>query len=735
MQTKRQLLFFITIFSISIYFNPLACLGSDETIRASQLESITVKAQSVSPTSQTGKPLYSSNELTATGLKLSGTGGLSSVFQAFSILPGINPELNDPSGIGGTEIRLRGIKSMFSSMTVEDIPNYGIMGVGPRDYIYDLENMDSIKFYRGASPASVSSGIGNRGGSFAMEFTRPHEDFSLEFEQCLGSNSLTRTFFRLDSGILPGQSKFFVSGSHTQADKWKGAGEVGGRNHLTIGARQEVDDNCNIELFYNYNQSGQDLYKGLSYSQASSISHHYDDDYLEELTGTSADKNYYKYHHTETRNNDLVMLLHYQIKEHHSLSLKPYLSTEDKKWLDGGADKYVVAKRFGGRFEYTGEWDDLKLDLGYWHENHNLEKYIRKNRINHAGRNYAGWAYLAENRGSGNIHTPYLQLQQAFGPLTCQAGIKYFYYNEPPSRTYLSDKTTPYSYKKALNNNLGIDSEMSLKAMRYRKWLPSMSIAYTVSPEFEFYANYGRNFMRPYAYVPIAMTYSNNRKKFQATGITLQDIFDKWKLETSDNFDIGLNYQHRWFSFCPTIFYATHHDLLFATTSPEIDVNYHQNIGDATVFGGELELNIYPTDNLMVYFNPSYTKATVGKDKLKNKSHGIKGNDLPDTPRWLLKGGFIYNYKRFTISPSIKYVDTRYGDIDNREKVDSYTTIDLMAGYKFDNLWEFKEANLEIEFTNLFNQKYVASIKADDDGFVASQYYSGIPFTVVCKIN
>ena len=714
------------------------CLGNSETtpVTATKLEQITVKAQPINPTKQEGDLLYTGSEITPTGLKLAGIGGLSSVYQAFSILPGLNPELTDPTGIGGAEIRLRGIKSMFTGMTVEGIPNYGIMSVGPRDYLYDLENMAAIKLYRGATPAALSSGTGNRGGTIALSYARPTDDFSLQFEQSLGSNSLTRSFFRLDSGLLPSMSKFFVSGSYTKADKWKGAGEVGGRDHLTLGLSQKFSDNLDAELFYNYNDVKQDLYKGLNYNQARHISHHYDDDYLENLTGTPADVDYYKYHHSETKNHDVMTIINYRPKENHTFSLKPYYSSEDKKWLDGGADKYVEAERYGAKFEYVGDWAGTLVSTGYWYENHDLEKYIRKNKINDQGRNYAGWAYLAENRGGGHIHTPYLQLGRSFGPFSCQAGIKYFAYHEPASRAYLSNKSTPYSYNKALDDNLGLDSEMSLKDMDYQKWLPSLSLGYQASPALEFYANYGRNYMRPYAYVPIAMIYSRNRSKFQAADLSLQDIFDKWKLETSDNFDIGCRFQQRWFSLAPTIFHARHQDLLFVAYDDQVGVNYHQNIGDATIWGAELECNIYPMDNLMLFFNPSYTKATFDND-LSSGSSTLKtdGNDLPDTPRWLLKAGFIYHYKDFTVSPSLKYVDQRYGEIENREKIDDYTTVDLMIGYKIKNLWFLQEANLEIEFTNLFDKKYVGSIKADDDGFKASQYYSGVPFTTVCKVS
>ncbi len=714
------------------------CLGNSEIlpVTANKLEQITVKAQPISPTKQEGDLLYTGSEITSAGLKLAGIGGLSSVYQAFSILPGLNPELTDPTGIGGAEIRLRGIRSMFTGMTVEGIPNYGIMSVGPRDYLYDLENMAAIKLYRGATPAALSSGTGNRGGTIALSYARPSDDLTLQLEQSLGSNSLTRSFFRLDSGILPSQTKFFLAGSYTEADKWKGAGEVGGRDHLTLGINQKFSDNLEAELFYNYNQVDQDLYKGLNYDQARHISQHYDDDYLEELTGTPVDVDFYKYHHSDTRNHDVMAIINYQPKENHSFSLKPYYSREDKKWLDGGADKYVEAERFGAKFEYVGDWAGTLVSTGYWYENHDLEKYIRKNKINDQGRNYAGWASLAENRGSGQIHTPYLQLGRSFGPFSCQAGIKYFSYYEPASQAYLSDKSTPYSSSQALDNNLGSDSEMSLKAMNFQKWLPSLSLGYEASPALEFYLNYGRNYMRPYAYLPIATIYSGNRSKFQAAGLTLQDIFNKWKLETSDNFDFGWRFQHRWFSLSPTIFHARHQDLLFVAYDDQVGVNYHQNIGDATIWGAELECNIYPTENLICYFNPSYTKATFDND-LGSRGSLIKtdGNDLPDTPRWLLKAGLIYKYRGFTISPSVKYVDQRYGDIENQEQVDDYTTVDLMIGYQIKNLWFLQEANLEIEFTNLFDKKYIGTIKADDDGFRTSQYYAGVPFTTVCKIS
>ncbi|MBN2705267.1 MAG: Plug domain-containing protein, partial [Deltaproteobacteria bacterium] len=251
----RRLLCIIFLLALPMRLpgQPVSSLAAESSLSQPviRIDELTVKALPISPTRQEGDLLYTGSEITPDGLELAGIGGLSSVYQAFSVLPGLDPELIDPSGIGGAELRLRGIRSMFAGMSVEGIPNYGIMGIGPRDYLYDLENMESLKLYRGAAPAPLSSGTGNRGGTIALSYAGPTETFGLELEQSLGSHSLSRSFLRLDSGRLPTAGRAFVSTSHTEADKWKGKGEVGGREHLTIGLQQPLGDRFEAELFYN----------------------------------------------------------------------------------------------------------------------------------------------------------------------------------------------------------------------------------------------------------------------------------------------------------------------------------------------------------------------------------------------------------------------------------------------------------------------------------------------------
>jgi len=224
--------------------------------------------------------------------------------------------------------------------------------------------------------------------------------------------------------------------------------------------------------------------------------------------------------------------------------------------------------------------------------------------------------------------------------------------------------------------------------------------------------------------------------------MTLQDIFDDWEMETSDNFDLGFRYSHRYFSVAPVFFYCKHNDLLASIDDPRIinpkdnkPVTYYQNVGDATAYGFELELNLYPLKNLMVYFNPSYTDMSFDDDfKRGDHTLKIKDNQIPDTPKWIVKSGLIYTINNFEISPTVKWIDSRYGDALHKEKIDDYAVVDLNLRYTINDFWELSEAKVGLELSNLFDERYVGAIIADDTG-TGAEYYAGPPFTAILTFS
>ncbi|MCD6184248.1 MAG: TonB-dependent receptor [Deltaproteobacteria bacterium] len=727
-------------------------MAGDEKSNIYVLEDITVIGELIRPTRQTGDSLYTGTSVTKKGIELLGTPAKTSVYNTLDILPGLNVESKDPYGLSGTDIRIRGAKGIYCGMTVEGIPNYGIMPIGAREDIYDMENMESVSLYKGGSPADLGTGSGNRGGSMALQLRRPEDKAGVELGQSFGSKDFVRTFLRIDSGELPTKTKCFGSYSYTKADKWKGKGELGGRDHVTLGLNQQFfDDIVDINLFYNFNEVERHFFKELNYEQADHINHddnfyhHYNNELTSDL---KKDVNYYDYNRGKFINRDFMSVININIPGKFNLSLKPYYSSEDANFLEGKEGFPVMGytqpkkpgvlkkirelERYGVIPEINFDISDVEITAGYWFESHDLEKYVKRYVTTADGLEYNGYMYYAKNDGHGAIHSPYAKLSYELNKFKFQAGLKYFYYEEPASTGYTSDAAL----------NLNEDPDLSLKETDYDEVLPTFGIGYEFTENTKMYFNYGKNYMRPYAYVPTTTAYAMKKKLFKNANMTLQDIFDDWEMETSDNFDFGFRYSHKYFSIAPVLFYSEHKDLLASIDDPRIinpannmPISYYQNVGDATAYGFELELNFYPSKNLIVYFNPSYTDMSFDDDfKRGDKILKIEGNQIPDTPEWIVKSGLIYTINNFEISPTLKWIGSRYGDALNKERIDDYAVVDLNLGYIIDDFWGLREGKVGFELSNLFNKRYVGAIVADDTG-TGAEYYAGSPFTAIFTVS
>lgn len=751
---KVNILYAVSCFLV-IFFLTENLMADEEKSEAHSnvfvLEDIFVVEELLLPTRQTGDSLYTGTSVTRKGIELLGTPAKTNVYNVLDILPGLNVESYDPYGLSGTDIRIRGLKGAYTGMTVEGIPNYGIMGIGAREDIYDMENMERVSLYKGASPADLGSGSGNRGGSIELQFRRPEEKAGAGFSQSFGSKDFIRTFLRVDSGELPTNTSFFGSYSYTDAGKWKGKGDLGPRDHFNLGVNQQLNDNINIDVFYNFNQSERHFFKSLNFEQADHIDrgdnfyHHYNN---ELLSDPAKDINYYDYNCGNFINRDFMSIIDVKISEDFNISLKPYYSTEDAKYREGQGgfpvvgytekkksgvlDKIRDLERYGVIPELSFDISGFGITAGYWFESHDMEKHVKRYITIENRLDYNGYMYYSENDGHGEIHSPYAKVNYKLNSFTLQAGLKYFYYEEPASTGYASDAAL----------QLKEDPDLSLKETDYDEFLPTFGIGYEFTDNSRMYFNYGRNYMRPYAYVPITNTYANMKKIFKNAGITLQDIFDDWEMETSDNFDLSFRYSNRYFSIAPVLFYSKHKDLLVSVDKPGLinpntkkPVSYYQNIGDATSYGFEMEFSVFPLKNMMVYFNPSYTEMSFDDDFRRGDSLlKIKNNQLPDTPEWIIKSGLIYKINNFEISPVFKWIDSRYGDAFNKEKIDDYAVVDINFKYTKNNFLGLKKTEIGLELSNLFNERYVGAISANDTGSGAD-YYAGSPFTAAFTIS
>lgn len=696
------------------------------------------------PTRQIDETVSTGSEVGNKGIELQGSKAETSVYEAINLLPGLNQESADGRGLGTEQSvqRSRGVRGMLGALTVEGVPNYGSNPIGPRDYLYDLENISTIAVYKGAVPADIGTGVGSRGGAIELRPDWPHEKFGAQLSQGAGTDNYYRTFLRLDSGTLPNlDTRLSGSYSYTRADKWRGPGELGPRHNFNLSLAQPITSKTDIKLWYNYNSIKQDLYNSLSFSETRNLDANYNKDYNAALTGTSAtDINYYKYNHGDFINRDFLSLITITPTDTLRFTLKPYYAVEDTKVLQGNAANNMVQKRTRD-IERTGLISEgsygskaLKGIVGYHFEASTMDIYMQNYAPTAAGLSYRGYAAFAA-AGTSATHSPYIKLTGNAGKVDWQVGLKYFNYAEPASDGYRNSGTAP-------NYPLVRDTWLDRSSRSYDTWLPTAGLSYTITDSLQLYSSYGKSFIRPYSYLPLVSTYttSTNINRFKAAGITLNNLFDGYRMEESDNIDLGLRYRGETFEIAPTFFFGLHKNLLTTVSDARVTgtpISYQQNVGKAVGYGLDLEMSAFVTDYLTIFLNPTWTSLSYDGDiTYQGARLASNGKQVVDTPEWMLKSGVILKLGDFEIAPKVRVIGERYGDVEHKEKIDPYAVADLSLSYTRKKILSLAQLKLSLDFTNITDEHYVAVINSFDDTRAGgTSYYQGAPFSTIGSVS
>ncbi len=719
-----------------------------------KLEEIVVTGEKIiTPTKEAAETVYTGVEVTKEGLKLGGEKGSHNVWEAISILPGVMFESPDPANLASTQmrVRIRGVSGSLGSMSIEGIPIYGGNPIGPRTYILDLENFESIAVYKGAVPADLGPGAGTRGGALQLRPLWASDKFGVTLNQSLGMFDYTKSFIRLDSGKLgPYGTKFSLSYSYAEEDKWRGEGKVGPRNNVNFSLVQPIGDKLVINLWGNFNEIKQHKFRSLTFAQADNLNEYRRYDYTKNLTGDpSADWQYYDFNTLEWTNYDIYALIDYKLTENFKFTLKPYFRQEEKEeWAGTGslsgpkASKPGVqlsgwtSQKWGTLGEISADFKYIKGSLGYQYEESDWIDSLAKNFwLNPDGSlQFVGWGRYTESKGPGSRYSPYAKLSGTIGKFNWQGGLKYLKTEESDNEGYVT------KYDSEGNPYLERESKMDYGARTYTAWLPTAGLSYVINENLEVYTSAGRTFQQPYAYMPLINLYYALYNKFGKMGITLEDLFKEYKPEKTDNLDIGLRFRKNFVELYPTIFFSRHKNLNTTITPGWMDpddpskpllyqgkpASYSTFVGKANGYGFELGSNFTISDNLNFFFNPTYSKLTYDGDIVSGGTkYNTDGKQVADVPEWSLATGVIAKYKGIEAVPTLRYVGKRYGDIAHNEKIPSYTVVDLKLGYNIEKFHFFKDLRLSLEAYNLFDKKYI----------VSPSYYPGAPFTLVGSLS
>ncbi len=724
----------------------LAILGAYTNAHAVELEPITVQSSTTPAQVNT----YSSPITTQTSTQYTLTpsaiktfsGANRSVFNAINMLPSVNAQGPDAYGNDET-FSLRGIDSTKADiLNINGVPTPNGPTGSLTSGIFDLENIQSIKVYEGAIKPDVGfSSFGDFPGIIDLEIKNPSDKFGITYNQSFGSFDYSKDFIRIDSGDING-FKTFVSGSLTYGNKWKGSGDFV-RKNVMFGLTKNFDNVVGLKLFMGYNSDFHNSYMGLSYAQASNVNNNYGLDY----NNNPNNPLYYNYNTVNTRDYYILPTISVNTTSNSTLELKPYF------WSVRGDSYYTSSNNnFVQKFLYNSNifgivskynWNfakDYNLTVGYWFHKQQMPgpPYAIENfNVTNGSLTFKNWAILADHNYH-TINSPFVNLNGKIGKFSFDTGLKYLMYKTSAITGYNS--VNDPNVDQALTSATPIPYEHAGSKI-FREYLPYIGVNYQLSDNLNLYANYGKTFEAPN--FNLWPTYAQKAGTFQNNGISLQSLWNKYfNITTANNYDIGLRYNSEHLFFYPTLFYSRVNNI---GTYVPITLNgsiipLPANTATANSYGFEISAGYTPVKNLLLFASYTYNRFYYTQNILyNNQVFDIKDQQVVNTPKNIIKCGITYKIDGLSVTPYISYIGKRYGQIVSPiQEVPSVTLANLNLNYVLKKLWHFKEVDFSLNFTNLFNRRYISVINSPNSNFAMynqTTYQVGAPFTVVGSVS
>ncbi len=655
------------------------------------------------------------------------------------------PTYHDPIRIRGKSQTGPGGVFMIDGIPLSSNPGGGKQMV-------DMENLSAIDLYKGYLPVDKNLGFSSLIGKVDMRLKEPSDSFKSEISQGFGSDSFMRTFVRVDSGKI-GDFSLFGSFSRLSSDKNRGSGDLE-RLNGAIGIKYEPNSSFKAKITAIRNSDEHHNYYTMSYDEAKNIKKNRSKDFASNRPMANDDVNYYDWNKQDFTTTAVFGDFEYRFDSDSSFSFKPYYKKDKGDYWFSNANANAAQSRvmnwridhdlYGGTAAYSHKLSDaLKSKIGYWYHKQ-LPPGPPSDQVKYKVVNgqlvWDGYGMLADN-DYHTLQAPFIELSGEIDRFSYSAGVQYQTFELGALKNYTQGSHTTAAnpdYDSAIAAGT-IDPMASVDSKKMHTVLPSLYLGYKLSRDSDIYLDYSRTYGFDVNLFP---TYNNlpNRQKFKAAGIALSDLWDELDLELSDNIDLGLRTNINGININPALFVSFVKNKQVSIYDPAPDMSYPANIGKALGYGAELNINGPINESLEFITSLSYNRYSFRENyEGKNGTIEIKGNQLPDAPRFMAKAALSYNIADFTITPSVRYTSSRWGDVGNTEKIPSFTLADLDMQYKIGQFLGSKDASFRVTANNLFDKKYISTIITADNDITTTggntKYQAGMGFAMFAGLN
>ncbi|MCA6953139.1 TonB-dependent receptor family protein [Pectobacterium polaris] len=633
---------------------------------------------------------------------------------------GLNVSSNDASGLSGVSYTMRGMSADQVGLSSDGIPvnDSGDYAVYPNG-MGDPENLEQIFVTQGSSEMDGPH-IGASGGNIGLVSHRPAKEFGGFVKQTFGSNNLSKTFARLETGKHNGFSSW-LSYSYTDSDKWRGSG-YSRADKVEWNGLYEHENGHSSSLIVKYNQQDTINYSTLSKRQFEQNGRKMDYATTPVYNNRGQISQYYKLNRNNFETLNVTFTQKLQLRDNMALTLQPYyFSTNGGSFGSGSASVLSATSDRAGNYDlsnltsntyyrpsWTETWrpgittklkwdlnDEHSLDIGYWFERARQRQTQPFIPIQSDGNpvNVSGKPGDANQITDANG-----KVVQGRNQFTVTPAHKIWIQDTwffSPEWTFTGGLA--YQHVERDGTNLGsLYNVAEKKNKKYHEFLPSFNAAYRINTENQVFYNITRNMRTPPNYVLYNVGDSINTKP-----------------ELSWNQELGWRFQDEDMLLSASLFFIRFTDRQISSRNAAGDYEMI-NAGKVENKGLELEWSGKLPHNFNYFAAYTYTD-TEQKNNLATGGSQLPtmGKQVANAPKNMLNLGLGYDDGLYYAGVNSRYVGSFYGDMTNDEKIGGRTIFDLSAGvYLPVDKKIVKSATLRFGVNNLFDKEYLDSARS-----------------------
>ncbi len=655
-------------------------------------------------------------------------------------LPGFNVQANDALGMYefGNSVSVRAFNFQQIGFLLDDIPmgRSDQFGGSPIYRYVDNENLSTVQASAGAGDVALAS-YSSLGPIVSYITAAPQDTFGVRLSQTFGSDSLRRTFARVESGDIGGFAGY-VSGSRIRGDLWRGPGTIS-RDHVEGKARykfgaSELTLQAVHNDYFDYDSPSITLaqYLGTANDIFGRVGR--DFSYLDNIQplpqstagvpfSNTAYNQYYK--QAINKREDTLVGLSLATPFTDALSFKTTLYYEDKDGYGVSPEAYAtsLASYNAERNIIPGLTAPHGLQYGLSTVSGDRKGVTASADYKLGANTFSGGAWVERdiyhrtqaryNQLNGDPSTQPLldepvHFQRDF--ISTRDTLQIFVKDvvslvDGRLKVELGAKSTSIDYEIAGYRNPAdyiAERQPTIRDNWHDHFLPQVGAVYDLTHREQLFASYSESLALPRGADDIFSAASPAAPGPDA--------------ERAKNVELGARTNRATFN-ASFVLYGTRFEnrlQSFASLVPGSTTTetFYQNVGGVKAYGAELSGQWKP--ELLggkVYLNTNLAHNTAEfEDSYSNLA--IKGNTLPDFPEWLAQAGLtVEPFAATVLNISARYIGSRQTNFTNSERIGGYTIVnaylDIGAGF---SAGPFKTLKARLNVDNLFDRDYLGTI-------------------------